>query len=145
MFPYEEMELDDSALYARFFRCSHILHRRMGARASRQRVLSLLRQNGAMTQKEIQDALGIQAGSLSELAARLEERGFVTREKDEQDRRRIVLRLTDAGRAQAAQSAQVGDAELFAALDADEQAALREMLDKIIEAHEAWKRARGIR
>lgn len=144
MFPYDDLEQDESALYALFFRCSHILHRRVGARASRQRVLSLLCRNGAMTQKEIQNALGIQAGSLSELAARLEERGFITREKDEQDRRRIVLRLTDAGREKAGMSEHVGDAELFCALSAEEQVQLRVMLEKIVEAHKAWKRARGM-
>lgn len=141
----DKLEIDDSALYALFFRCSHILHRRLGARASRQSLLSLLEQNGAMTQKELRDALGIQAGSFSELALRLEERGFITRERDARDRRRIVLRLTDAGREKAGQSARVGDAELFAALSIGEQAQLRVMLGKIVEAHEAWKRERGIR
>lgn len=139
-----ETEFDDSALYALFFRCSHILHRHMGARVSRQRMLSLLGRNGAMTQKELQHALGIQAGSLSELAARMEERGFITRERDERDKRRILLRLTDAGREKAKQGTQVGDAELFACLCAEEQAALQVILNKIVDAHNSWKNARGI-
>ena len=140
-----DTEFDDSELYALFCRCSHILQRRVGARASRQRVLSLLSMSGEMTQKELQDALGVQAGSFSELAARLEERGFISRERDEADKRRTVLRLTETGREKAAQSARVGDAELFAALGPEEQEALREMLEKIVEAHLAWKKARGIK
>lgn len=141
----EEKSLDDPALYAQFFRCSRILQCRMGARASRQRILTLLEQRGEMTQREIQEALGIQAGSLSELASRLEERGFLTRERDETDKRRIVLRLTERGREAAGQSARIGDAELFCALSAEEREQLRAMLQKIIGAHEAWKKARGIR
>ena len=138
-----ESEINDSALYALFFRCSHIMHRHMGAKVSQQRILSLLSQN-AMTQKEIRHALGIQAGSLSELAARLEEQGLITRERDERDKRRILLRLTDAGRELTEQSTQVGDAELFACLSAEEQAALRVMLNKIVDAHNTWKKARGL-
>ena len=141
----EEAARDDSALYARFFRCSQIMQRRMGARASRQKLLSLLSQRGEMTQREVQEALGIQAGSLSELASRLEERGFITRERDEKDKRRIVLRLTELGREKAGQSARIGDAELFAALSGEEQEQLGAMLGKLIAAHDAWKKARGIR
>lgn len=140
-----ETKCDDPALYALFFRCCHILQRHMGARVSRQRMLSLLCRNGAMTQKEIQQTLGIQAGSLSELAARLEERGLITRERDEKDKRRILLHLTDAGREMARQGTQVGDAELFACLSTEEQDALRVMLNKIADAHRSWKKERGFR
>ena len=140
-----DTKCDDPALYALFFRCCHILQRHMGARVSRQRMLSLLCRNGAMTQKELQQTLGIQAGSLSELAARLEERGLITRERDERDKRRILLHLTDAGREMARQDAQVGDAELFACLSAEEQDALRVMLNKIADAHKSWKKERGFR
>ena len=88
----QDLDYDESALYALFFRCSHILCRRVGIRVSRQRVLSLLAQRGEMPQRELREALGVQAGSFSELAARLEERGFLTREQDPADRRRILLR-----------------------------------------------------
>ena len=91
-----DLDYDESALYALFFRCSHILCRRVGIRVSRQRVLSLLAQRGEMPQRELREALGVQAGSFSELAARLEERGFLTREQDPADRRRILHGLGNA-------------------------------------------------
>ena len=141
----QDLDYDESALYALFFRCSHILCRRVGIRVSRQRVLSLLSQRGEMPQRELREALGVQAGSFSELAARLEERGFLTREKDPSDRRRILLRLTDAGRERAARDAQARDQELFCALNQEEQAELRALLQKIADGHEAWKKRRGIR
>ena len=86
-----------------------------------------------------------EAFSIEELAARLEERGLITRERDERDKRRILLHLTDAGRKMAGQGAQVGDAELFACLSAEEQDALRVILNKIVDAHNTWKKARGFR
>ena len=140
-----DLDYDESALYALFFRCSHILSRRVGIRVSRQRILSLLSERGEMPQRELRELLGIQAGSFSELAARLEERGFLTREQDPADRRRILLRLTEAGRERAARDDQARDQELFCALSAEEQEQLRALLQKIADGHEAWKKRRGIR
>ncbi len=141
----QDLDYDESALYALFFRCSHILCRRVGIRVSRQRVLSLLAQKGEMPQRELRELLGIQAGSFSELAGRLEERGYITREQDPADRRRILLRLTDAGRERAEKDSHARDAELFCALSEAEQAQLRALLQKIADGHEAWKKRRGIR
>ena len=138
-------DYDESALYALYFRCSHILSRRVGIRVSRQRVLSLLSQKGEMPQRELREALGVQAGSFSELAGRLEERGFLTREQDPEDRRRILLRITEAGRERAEKDSHARDQELFCALSETEQAQLRALLQKIADGHEAWKKRRGIR
>ena len=140
-----DLDYDESALYALFFRCSHILSRRVGIRVSRQRILSLLSERGEMPQRELRELLGIQAGSFSALAARLEERGFLTREQDPADRRRILLRLTDAGRERAEKDSHARDQELFCALSEEEQAQLRALLQKIADGHEAWKKRRGIR
>lgn len=143
--PVRDPAYDESALYALFFRCSHILSRRVGIRVSRQRVLSLLLQRGEMSQRELRELLGIQAGSFSELAGRLEERGFLTREKDPADKRRILLRLSEAGRDRAVRDSEARDEELFCALSAGEQEQLRVLLQKISDGHEAWKKRRGIR
>lgn len=134
------IEENQNALYAKFFQCSHILRRRVGIRASRQRILKALLERGALTQSELQKNLGIQAGSFSELAAKMEERGLIERKKDTEDRRRVVLRLTEYGKTVAGQSNEIGDAELFHALTEEEQENLRGMLQKIIDAHLAWKR-----
>ena len=91
------------------------------------------------------ELLGIQAGSFSELAARLEERGFLTREQDPADRRRILLRLTEAGRERAVRDSEARDEELFCTLSQEEQAQLRTLLQKIADGHEAWKKRRGIK
>ena len=141
----QDLDYDESALYSLFFACSRSLCRRVGIRVSRQRVRSLLAQRGERPQRELREALGVQAGSFSELAARLEERGFLTREQDPADRRRILLRLTEAGRERAARDSSARDQELFCALSAGEQEQLRVLLQKIADGHEAWKKRRGIR
>ena len=61
-------------------------------------VLSILMGREALSQRELQQMLGIQPGSLSELLSKLEVKGYLTREKAE-DRRGNLLRITDAGRA----------------------------------------------
>ena len=134
------IDQNHSPLQAMFFQCSHILHRRVGKRASRQRVLKMLLADESLTQGELRKRLGIQAGSFSELAARMEKRGLIQREKDTRDRRRVVLRLTEQGRAAAGQPNEIGDEELFHALTAEERETLQGMLQKIIDAFDAWKR-----
>jgi len=60
-------------------------------------VLQHLTGSGPLTIGEQAEHLGLSAATTSELVARLEERGLVTRMRDDRDRRR----LTDAGRASA--------------------------------------------
>jgi DNA-binding MarR family transcriptional regulator len=47
---------------------------------------------------QLADHLGLAAGTVSEALGSLEDRGLVERVRDEQDRRRVSVRLTAAGR-----------------------------------------------
>jgi DNA-binding MarR family transcriptional regulator len=90
-----------------------------------------------MTQKELQDILRIQPGSLSEIVAKLEEKGLVRRQKDEEDRRRSVIELTETGREEALlQERQDDGSPTFGALNEQEQEAMKAMLRKLLES---WK------
>lgn len=131
---------DDGSLHALFLRCSNIISRRIGRSASRKRIIALLYERGELTQRELQELLGIQAGSLSELVSRMEKFGVIARSPDETDRRRTVIRLTPLGLERAREPRDIGDERLFAALTGEEQARLREMLQKIVDAHEKWTR-----
>jgi len=64
-------------------------------------VLQHLIGSGPLTIGEQAEHLGLSAATTSELVARLEERGLVTRMRDDRDRRRVFVWLTDAGRASA--------------------------------------------
>lgn len=133
-------ESSDGSLHGLFLQCSNIIARRIGGNASRRRIIALLDERGELTQRQLRELLGIQAGSLSELVSRMEKFGVITRAPDEKDRRRIVLRLTDLGRERAREPRPIGDDRLFAALTADERAQMRRMLQKIVDAHNKWKK-----
>lgn len=56
--------------------------------------LGILQKRGALTQSELSERLELGAASVGRLVDRLEERGFVTREQDPEDRRSYRLMLT---------------------------------------------------
>lgn len=62
-------------------------------------VLRALRENEGITQREIAQRLGLVETSVLEMVRALEADGLVTRTRDDADRRRIRIHLTDAGRA----------------------------------------------
>ena len=97
-------------------------------------VLSILLGREALSQRELQQLLGIQPGSLSELLSKLEAKGLITRQKAE-DRRGNLLRITDAGRAAAAANLTDGaGADPFAPLTPEQQDALAASLRTLLTA-----------
>ncbi|MDR0906809.1 MAG: MarR family winged helix-turn-helix transcriptional regulator [Oscillospiraceae bacterium] len=104
-------------------------------------VLSLLAE-APLSQKELLEKLGVRAGSLSELLSKLENAGYITRSKDENDSRVVNIEITEAGRTVAAEHGhhrtEVAD-NLFAALSDEEKATLISLLEKL---HNAWKSER---
>ena len=125
-------------LAGKFERCGRLLSHRLGSRRGQARILRTLHQRGELPQKELQDLLGIQAGSMSEIAAKLEDKGFIVRVRSQEDRRKVSLSLTEAGRAWVEQ--QMDDAhilrrraELFSALSEAEQRTLEGLLDRLEE------------
>lgn len=125
-------ERDDLA--GKFERCGRLLSSCLGKRRGQGRILRTLCQ-GEMLQRELQELLGIQAGSMSEIAAKLEGKGLITRVHSKEDRRKVSLSITEQGRAWVDQSDEAHilrrRAELFAVLTAEEQMALGEMLDRL--------------
>ncbi|WP_334138129.1 MarR family winged helix-turn-helix transcriptional regulator [Corynebacterium variabile] len=67
-------------------------------RSGQGRVLGILALQSPLPQKNLAFMLGVRPQSLSELIAKLETAGLVTRERDENDRRSFLIELTDAGR-----------------------------------------------
>ena len=64
-------------------------------------VLAALRRAGppyALTPTELYRSLLLSSGAMTNRIDRLEEQGYVARERDPDDRRRILVRLTDAGK-----------------------------------------------
>lgn len=122
---------DDDSLMALFHRCMHMI-RHDGPASGQQRVLQLLAEESELPQRELQQRLGIQPGSLSELIGKLENKGLVVQARDDQDKRRATIRLTEQGRAAIAEPDSQQDP--FGALTEDEQAQLKSLLRKIMDA-----------
>lgn len=123
---------DDTA--GKFERCGRLLSHCLGTRRGQYRILRTLCQQGEMPQKELQKLLGIQAGSMSEIAAKLEDKGLIVRVRSQEDRRKVSLTITEQGRGWVAQRDEEHlhrRAELFSCLTPEEQGTLENLLDKL--------------
>ena len=83
-----------------------------GVSARKIAALRHLRQSGPLTIGQLRDYLYISDSSTSELIARLQKRGFVTRTRSESDNRVVIVTLTDTGR-EFAQNARLGGVSLL--------------------------------
>lgn len=109
-------------------------------RGSQKRILIMLLEAGPITQRELTQRLGIQPGSASEVIAKLENAGLVTRTESEADRRTVDITLTEEGRkqAEAAKAQRAGrHGEMFAALAEEEKVRLLALLEKL---NSDWER-----
>ena len=126
-------EFDDLA--GRLERCGKILLHCLGKRRGQEKILRILWEQGESTQKDLQEQLGIQPGSMSEIAAKLAAKGLGARGRAESDRRKILLSLTEEGRTwltrQDEDHVRRRRAELFSALTPEEQRTLGVLLDKL--------------
>ena len=125
--------IDDLA--GKFERCGRFITYRLGRRRAQWTILSVLREEGSVTQRELQERLDVQPGSMSEIAAKLAAKGLVARGRAESDRRKILLSLTEEGRTWLARQdedhVRRRRAELFSALTPEEQRTLGVLLDKL--------------
>lgn len=126
------MELPEIEKLNRLLRqCGHFMYHQTHQGGQQDKVIGLLQEHGPMTQKALQENLGIQSGSVSELVTKLENKGLILRENDPEDRRRVVLTLTEKGLACLRFHAPRPTQTLFAALSDEECAQLTALLEKL--------------
>lgn len=104
------------------------------------RVLSVINEKGAISQRELMDILQIRSSSVSELVFKLEDYGLIVRDRDEQDKRTIIVSLTEEGKAVVAEhEGHIREqcAGMFTALDEAERQTLAGLLTKLVAALEA--------
>ena len=90
---------------------------------------------GALGVGALRDRLGMDNGTITPLVRRLAGMGLVTRERDVRDERRVLVRLTDEGRALRASARTVpADALTRIPLDVSERQVLMDQLNRITEA-----------
>lgn len=103
------------------------------------RMLGFLLDMGEMSQSQLADNLGIRPQSLSELLAKTEADGMVTRRRSEEDKRQTLVSLTDLGRTRVEafrEAHKKRAADFLAPLSTEEKYALADILRKLIEANE---------
>jgi DNA-binding MarR family transcriptional regulator len=119
--------------------------RRLGGQLSSDRlraphvaVLACVAEFGPVSQKDISDRLRIDASDLVALLDDLEREGLANRTRDERDRRRYAVSLTEAGQARLSHrlaDAQALNERLLEPLDAAERADLHRLLLRVFAHH----------
>jgi len=97
------------------------------------RILTALQEHDGSSLRDLAFALDLAPSSMSEMLTKLEKKGYVTREVDENDKRAQVIKLTDKGKA-IQQDDYTDDGEIFSCLEADEQNNLDGYLDHLTES-----------
>lgn len=118
---------------------SHTMRALYEGKGSQKRVLMVLLETGDITQRELTERLGIKPGSASEVIAKLENAGYLTRTPSEADRRTVVVRLTDEGRLQAEQALAQRNKrheEMFSCLSDEQKQTLLSLLTQV---NNDWK------
>ena len=98
------------------------------------RILALLKLKDDVSTKDLSTVLGMGVSSLNEMLGKLEKNGYVERHPSEDDKRVMLVTLTQKGRD--ADQEDDGPAELFSCLSNEEQEQLGDYLDRLIEALE---------
>lgn len=102
------------------------------------RILTLLKMQPKMSQKELSYLLGIRPQSMGELLIKLEQNGYILRTPSAEDRRAMEIQLTAEGAAVAAENkerraAELAADEMFQCLNTEEQEVLAGYLERIID------------
>lgn len=131
---YEHAEDINDRLIISLRDVSHIMRMQYEGKASQKRILIILSETGAITQKELTERLGIKPGSASEILSKLERAGLIFRMQNETDRRTVDIQLTDAGAELAQEAAgqrRQRHEAMFSCLSSEEKDALLSILEKI--------------
>ena len=102
-------------------------------------VLKQLQALGACSQGQLADALGIDYSNLASVTGELYRRELIERNRDEADRRRYVVELTEAGRgllADADNAVGTGEEDMLSVLSDDERAQLWDLLRRMADSLE---------
>ena len=115
----------------------HFLHLHAGGRSGKQRMLErILREGGTISQRELQDTVPISSAAVSEVLAKLEFEGLITRTRSANDKRQLDVTLTEDGQVEAkvcAEKRAKFEAEALSVLTEDEEGQLLGMLDRLME------------
>lgn len=138
MYKLKEKSIEGTLL-TQMHLCGHIISHNTEESSSQRRLLSIIKKCGVVSQRELVDAMGIRPPSLSALVSKLEAKGYITRVKEETDRRKLYVSITETGEAALAKMQKEHEeilCELFAALDKQERQEVSRLLQKLLDSWE---------
>ena len=130
---YEAADQNDKMII-NFRDISHTMRALSEGRGSQRRILIMLLEAGTITQRRLTEGLGIQPGSASEVLAKLEKGGLITRTASSADRRTTDIALTDQGKSMAQEALrqrQTRHEEMLSVLTEEEKNTLLSLLEKV--------------
>ncbi len=102
---------------------------------ARERILRLIGEDEAISQNKLAAYLSIRPQSLSEMLVKLEKDGYISRTKNERDKRETLVSLTEEGkrRSKEVQSARAGQlSDFLSPLTQEEREQLFALIEKLI-------------
>jgi DNA-binding MarR family transcriptional regulator len=140
--PVEENKEDIDILTEKLHRCQSFIYHRVGDFHGQGNILKILAEHPRITQKELLGMLGIKPGSLSETLSKLENKGYIVRERDTEDKRKVQITVTDEGlKSREAQEQSISKYEIFTCLEPEERAELTRILTKLTDD---WRERYGM-
>ncbi len=124
-----ELFLTTNRLLHRYHRVQRHKEEGFDPRQGQGRILALLKKADNLTQKELAYLLNIRQQSLGELLRKLEQGGYITREPSQKDKRAMMIRLTEKGKALEFQ--EFDFKEVFSCLNEAEQEQMAQYLERI--------------
>ncbi|MGM9521788.1 MAG: MarR family winged helix-turn-helix transcriptional regulator [Oscillospiraceae bacterium] len=127
---------EQKILLEQLHRSGRFIYHRVSNARGQGCVLKILAEHPSITQKELLALQNIQPGSLSEILTKLERKGLITRTKDELDKRKVCVSLTEAGKKESAKRlVEVNRNDLFTGLEPEERQELLRLLTKL---NQSW-------
>lgn len=94
---YEDLTRLIIEFYEKMSSWEYAVVRGKGVSLSQIHILELLGVHKALRMKELSEKVGVTTGTLTVVVDKLVKKGYVCREADENDRRSVIVKLTDKG------------------------------------------------
>ena len=124
--------MNDQDLTSKMIKCGQILTHKTGKKRGQENILEILSIHNELSQTELRKMLNIEAGSLSEILAKLEKRHMIKRYHDIHDKRRLVVSITEQGMDKI-KNRKTNDEDIFDMLTLEQKEYLNQTLDYILE------------
>jgi DNA-binding MarR family transcriptional regulator len=115
---------------------NHQVAQRLGLGASDGQFMHLLQVHGPLTPGQLAELSGLTTGTVTGVIDRLEGAGFVRRERDSSDRRKVLVKLDEQHLGQQMAPLYAGQAEILAkvagSFDAEQRDAIADFLERLV-------------